>query len=395
MPDKTFKIYLDNNASTPCDPEILDIFQRVSKEIIGNPHSSEHAYGWEAEKVIGESKEKIASFINALADEIIFTSGASEANNLAIIGIATAAKVKGRNRNKIIISAIEHKCIFSAVQYLYDLFGFEIVVVPVNNLGVIDLDFLEKEIDDNTLLVSVIAANNEIGTYQPLFEIGELCKRYNTIFHVDAAQSAYLPIDVVESNIDLLSLSGHKMYAPKGIGVLYINQDISLKPMPIIHGGGQQGGFRSGTLSPALSASMAKAVDIITKNRESEAVKFLSLKNMFLNELKNEGISFKVNGNEANRHPGNLNIQFTGVDARTLILRLQPSIAMSTGSACNSGNIENSYVLRAIGLSDEQIESSVRVSFGRFNTEKDVAFAANQISKEIKIMLEPSWNVAV
>ena len=261
--------------------------------------------------------------------------------------------------------AIEHKCIFSAVQHLHDLFGFEISVVPVNNLGVVDLEFLEKEIDDNTLLVSVMVANNEIGTYQPLFEIGKLCKRYNTIFHVDAAQSAYLLIDVVESNIDLLSLSGHKMYAPKGIGVLYINRDISLKPIPIIHGGGQQGGFRSGTLSPALSAFMAKAISIMMEDRENEIDKLLLLKEIFLNELKNEGISFKVNG------------------------------ALSTGSACNSGNIETSYVLKAIGLSDGQIENSVRISFGRFNTKEEIVYVANQISEESKSMLVHSINVAV
>jgi len=388
MQDKDLRIYLDHNASTPCDPEIANVFQEVNSKNFGNPHSSEHAWGWDSEKIIDDAKSEIASFIDALPDEIVFTSGASEANNFAIIGTATTARLKKITKNKIIVSAIEHKCVLNSAYHLRDLFGFEIIIAPVNNLGTIDLNFLNKEIDNNTLLVSVMAVNNEIGTYQPLSDIGQLCCKHGAVFHVDAAQAAYYPIDVVRDNIDLLSLSGHKLYAPKGVGVLYINQDITVRPTPIIHGGGQQGGFRSGTLSPALSASMAKAVSLITSNKEAEIAKLLLFKKLFLKELTKQGISFKINGDINNRHPGNLNIEFHNINARTLIMRLQPRIALSTGSACNSGEIENSYVLKALGLSDKQIESSVRIAFGRFNTEDEVISAAEQIYNEIKAMLK-------
>ncbi len=387
MLSNDLRIYLDYNSSTPCDPEISDIFQHVNSYIYGNPHASEHAWGWDAEEIIEVAKADVASFINALPDEIIFTSGASEANNLAIIGTAIAAKLKKDPKNKIIVSAIEHKCVLNAAYHLRDLFGFEIAVIPVHKSGIISLKTLEEEIDRNTLLVSIMAVNNEIGTCQPLIDIGRLCKKHNTIFHVDAAQAAYLDIDVIHNNIDLLSLSGHKIYAPKGIGALYISQDVRIKPSPIIHGGGQQNGFRSGTLSPALTASIAKAVCLVMENKDSEISRLLKLRDTFLHELMNLKVSFQINGDFKKRHPGNLNVQFHGVDVKALIMRLQPRIAVSTGSACNSGEIRDSYVLKAIGLTGKQIESSLRIAFGRFTTEKEVLEAAVQISNEINVMM--------
>jgi len=392
MQSSPLKVYLDYNASTPCDPEVFDIFQGVSREFYGNPHASEHAWGWEAEEVIEAAKEDVALCINALPDEIIFTSGASEANNLAIIGVGTAAQLSESTKNKIIVSAIEHKCVLQAARHLRDLFGFEVAVIPVSKYGVVNLNVLKEEVDENTLLVSIMAVNNEIGTYQPLNEIGRICKKNNAIFHVDAAQAGYLDIDVIRDNIDLLSLSGHKVYAPKGVGVLYLNQDVLLKPCPLIHGGGQQGGFRSGTVSPALASAMAKAIFLAKESRSIETLRLEHLKGLFLKELLSLNLSFQINGSIEKRHPGNLNIQLHGVDAQALILRLQPRIALSTGSACNSVEIKPSYVLKAIGMTSEQINNSIRLSFGRFTTEEDLMGAAEQIAREIRAM-DPAFKL--
>lgn len=380
-------MYLDNNASTPCDPEIIDIFQSISLDLsVSNPHSTEHKYGWNAEEIIIQSQNTIADFINALPEEIIFTSGATESNNMAIIGSAMSARIKSINKNKIIVSAIEHKCILNSAQHVKNLFGFEIVEISVNDAGIVSLDELEKEIDDQTLIVSIMAVNNEIGTVQPIKKIGELCRKNKCIFHVDAAQAGYFNLDVISNNIDMLSLSGHKLYAPKGIGALYVSDGLIPKLTPIIHGGGQQGGIRAGTLSPALCASMAKAMNIISETKEVEFQKLKSIRNLFLRTLEKENISHSINGCMNDRHPGNLNIQLHDIDASALILRLQPNLAISTGSACNSGVIESSYVLKAIGLNDSQIESSIRIGFGRFNTIAEAEEAGKLIANEIMQM---------
>ncbi len=381
-------MYLDNHASTPCAPKIIELFQSISSNLsIGNPHSTEHRYGWDADKIITQAQTDIADFINALPEEIIFTSGATESNNLAIIGSSLSAHLKKSTRNKIVVSAIEHKCVLNAAQHAKDTLNLEIAELPVNHHGIIDLQILENLLDTETLIVSVMAVNNEIGTVQPLQKIGALCKKYGCIFHVDAAQGIYSNLDVVENHIDMLSLSGHKIYAPKGIGLLYINQDMQMQPTPIIHGGEQQYGMRAGTLSPALCACMAKAIKIISDCKNDEIANLQEMCAIFLATLKTNNVSFAINGSMEYRHPGNLNLQLHGIDAGVLITRLQPHLAISTGSACNAGVIKNSYVLNAIGLDSEAIESSVRIGFGRYNTKSEVVNSATMIADEMGVML--------
>ncbi len=383
-------MYFDNNASTPTDPEINKLFQQVNSNLeIGNPHSAEHQHGWNASRLIEESQEIVADFINALPEEVYFTSGATESNNWAIIGTGLAAQKAKSDRNEIIVSAIEHKCVLNAAHFLEEFHGFIVKEAPVTADGIVDLDALKNLISDKTLLVSIMAVNNEIGTVQPIKDVGQICRQNGSVFHVDGAQGAYSNIDIIENNIDMLSLSGHKIYAPKGIGVLFISEDLSPKPISLMHGGDQQNGMRAGTLSPALCRSMAMAFEILKENKDSEIGHLKSLRGQFLNGLKNKNIGFKVNGNIDHRHPGNLNIQILGVDAKTLITRLQPNAAISTGSACNAGMIKSSYVLEALGLSNDQIESSVRIGFGRFNGKDEVERALNQIIEIIQNVKEP------
>lgn len=378
-------MYFDNNASTPTDPEINNIFQEVNSNLsIGNPHSAEHQYGWSASRIIEDSQEIIAHYINALPEEVYFTSGATESNNWAIIGSGLAAIKENSNRNEIIISAIEHKCVLNAAHFLEKFHGFIVKEAPVSRGGIVDLRDLKKLISDKTLLVSIMAVNNEIGTVQPLYEIGQLCRRNGVIFHVDGAQGAYSNLDIIENNIDMLSLSGHKIYAPKGVGVLFISQDVVPKPVSLMHGGEQQNGLRAGTLSPALCRSMAMAFEMLEMNKESEIAHLTSLRTEFLNLLKKKNIVFVINGDMNNRHPGNLNIQITGADAKELIMSLQPNVAISTGSACNAGVIRSSYVLEAIGLTNDQIENSLRIGFGRFNNKKEVEKIIEQFVKILR-----------
>lgn len=378
-------MYFDNNASTPTDPEINKLFQRVNSNMkVGNPHSTEHQYGWNASRLIEESQEIIADFINALPEEVYFTSGATESNNWAIVGSGLAAQKSQSNRNEIIVSAIEHKCVLNAANFLEEFHGFIVKEAPVSDEGIVKIDELKNLINDKTLLVSIMAVNNEIGAEQPIKKIGRLCRENGSIFHVDGAQGAYSKIDIIENNIDMMSLSGHKIYAPKGIGVLFISEDLSSKPVSLMHGGNQQYGMRAGTLSPALCRSMAMAFEILAKNRDSEIEYLLSLRQYFLSLLEKKGIKFKVNGCMAKRHPGNLSIQIEGIDAKTLIMNLQPQIAISTGSACNAGEIKPSYVLKALGLEEIEIENSLRIGFGRFNTHDEVKKVTNKIFNKIQ-----------
>lgn len=382
-------MYFDNNASTPTDPKISKLLQDIiSDPTIGNPHSTEHQYGWNAARLIEDAQEIIAHFINALPEEIYFTSGATESNNWAVIGSGLAAKKENIEKNEIIVSAIEHKCVLNAAYFLKEYHGFIVKEIPINAQGIIDIRKLKNLINTKTLLVSIMGVNNEIGTIQPIKKIGQLCRQHNVIFHTDAAQSAYINLDVIENNIDMLSLSGHKIYAPKGIGVLFVSNDLFPKPVSLMNGGEQQNGLRAGTLSPALCRSMAMATGILQNNKESETQHLESLRTEFFNVIKAHNIDFKVNGSLQDRHPGNINIQLTGIDAQTLIMCLQPKLAISTGSACNAGAITSSYVLEALGLSRKERDSSIRVGFGRFNTKKQIHEAIEHISKTIQNMHE-------
>ena len=371
------RIYLDYQASTPLDARVLDKMLPYMTTEFGNPHSSEHAYGWEANNAVELAKTSVAGYINALEDEIIFTSGATEANNLAIIGIGYTGLDKSKKRT-ILISEIEHKCVLGASRFL-ERFGYNVKKIHVDSNGIVDFESLDSLISDDVLLVSVMATNNEIGVNQPLKTIGKLCKEKGIIFHVDAAQGAYSNIDVVDNHIDMMSLSAHKVYGPKGIGALYINQESKFKPTPIIYGGGKQQGYRSGTLPTFLVVGMGEAFKLMKDLRSEEIVYITNLRNALWQNIKKSIPDAKLNGTMDNRHPGNLNIRIPDRDARGMILSLQPNLAFSTGSACTSGIQEPSHVLKAIGLSTEEAEQSFRITIGRFTTSDDVETATKLI----------------
>ena len=377
-------LYLDYNSTTPLDPIVLKAMMPYMTEIYGNPHSSEHIFGWKAAEAIENAKAHVSNLVRSLEDEIVFTSGATESNNAAIIGTAFSA-IKHLHRRTIIVSEIEHKCVLGAARFTERL-GFKVVKAPVSHTGVIDLNKLNDLVNSDTLLVSVMASNNEIGVNQPIKEIKGIAKRHGAIFHVDAAQAAYSDIDTIEMGIDLLSLSAHKIYGPKGIGALFISQDLELKPEPIIHGGGQQGGFRSGTMPTPLIVGFGHAAEILSETKTSEKNRIKELRDTLLNALRNAIPGIRLNGDEANRHPGNINILIPGSDARQLIHRLQPSLAISTGSACTSGTPEPSHVLKAIGLSTKDAEASLRICVGRNTTRQDVFSAVQLLASAIEKM---------
>lgn len=377
-------IYLDNNAMTPCDPEVIEIMRNtlLNKEL-ANP-SSNHCFGWKASEVYDISREIVAEAYNALPEDIVFTSGASEANNHAILGVVQTAIQNNNARKKILVSAIEHKCVLNAAKFAQDFYGYELEVIPVTDEGLVDLTALKNLLTDEVLLVSTMAVNNEIGVVQPYSEIGKLCRTVGAIFHVDAAQSAYEQIDIIESNIDLLSLSGGKLYGPTGIGVLVIDSMLDLKPTPLIHGGLQQVGARSGTIPVYLCEAMSFAVKKMAELREGERVYLSRLNQLLLDSLEERQIQFDINGAVEHRHPGNLNISLAGYSNDLLVQKLQPNIAISTGAACNSGMIQQSYVLKALGLSSERINSAIRIGIGRFNTEQDILTFVDKVSRVLK-----------
>jgi cysteine desulfurase len=374
-------IYLDYQATTPLDKRVMVAMLPYMTEKYGNPHSSEHSFGWAAEEAVEQAKSQIAGYINALEDEIIFTSGATESNNLAIIGSGYAA-LEGSKRRTILVSAIEHKCVIGASRFL-ERFGFKVEKIPVENDGLIDIKKFRAMLSDDTLLVSVMAANNEIGVNEPISVLGEICKANGTIFHVDASQGAYTNLDVIENNVDLMSISAHKIYGPKGIGILFINQYSIIKPLPIIYGGGQQNGYRSGTIPTFLTVGFGKACSIMVKEKDEEIPKLLSLSKKLFEGLKEIYPQIRLNGSQENRHPGNLNITLPNINAKQLITSLQPHVAFSSGSACTSSNIEPSHVLRALGLSSEEADRSFRLSIGRFTTSSEIENAISLISEKI------------
>ena len=376
--DEKQAVYLDYQASTPLSERAYEAMKCAERVGFANPHSSEHAFGWRSAEIVETAAREIANFIGALESEIVFTSGATEANNLAVIGIGLSGHVSGK-RKKIIVSQIEHKCILGAARFLEENFAYQIIKAEVGNDGLLNLENLQKAIDGETLLVSVMAVNNEIGSYQPIREISQLCHNAGVIFHVDAAQAVYREIDVVEDGIDLLSLSSHKMYGPKGIGALFINRFIEVEPTALFHGGGQQGGYRSGTVPTNLVAGFAEAVKELSENRKAEQKHLLSLRDFIWEKLKKELPNCKLNGSFKSRHPGNINVVLPGIDAKSLIGNLQPEIAISTGSACTSGIQEPSHVLRAIGLSSEDSESSIRISVGRYTTQEETEYAIDRV----------------
>ncbi len=365
-------IYLDHQSTTPVDPKVVASMQPFFSDVFGNPHSSEHVLGWQASKAVEVARMNVANLIGADSDEIIFTSGATESNNLSILGATQGGNGK---RKKIIVSAIEHKCILSIARALNERFGFTVLFIPVDSQGLIDLEWLERELDEEVYLVSVMAVNNEIGTIQPIKQIGELTRKVGAIFHCDAAQApCAMNIDVFSMGVDMLSLSAHKFYGPKGIGSVYIKREFQSRIEPIIYGGGQENGMRGGTLPAHLCVGMGTAAELLNATDvNTEGGRLSKLRDHFIGKLFEYSNQIKMNGPEFhNRHPGNINLCFKGIDSQDLLTILQPKLAASSGSACTSGITGPSYVLKEIGLTTEEAESSIRFSFGRLTTMEDI-----------------------
>lgn len=374
-------IYLDNQATTPVDDRVLAAMLPYFTERFGNPSSVGHIYGWEAEAAIKQAREILANAIHASPEEIIFTSGATEANNLAIKGVAESYFDRGRH---IITLQTEHNAVLDPCHYLRSL-GFDVTFLPVESDGLIDLNLLEKTLRSDTILVSVMAANNEIGVLQPLEAIGDLCHAHQVLFHTDAAQAiGKIPLDVEAMHIDLMSLTAHKVYAPKGIGALYVRRrNPRVQIAPQIHGGGHERGLRSGTLYPPQIVGFAKAVELAIAEMSSESQRLTELRGRLWQRVSQlDGI--QLNGHATQRLPGNLNISIKGIDGQALLLGVQPMIAVSSGSACTSAKIEPSHVLRALGLPDELAYASMRFGIGRFNTVEEVDRAADVVIETVR-----------
>jgi len=375
-----FPIYLDHQATTPVDPRVLEEMLPYFTEKFGNASSLDHPYGNEASVAVEAAREKIANAIGARHDEIVFTSGATESDNLALIGTMEKYKDKG---DHLITCVTEHKAVLDTARHLESI-GKKVTYLPVNEYGEIDLELLKKSITDKTVMISIMAANNEIGTIAVVAEIGKIAHENEVIFHTDAAQAVgHIPIDVEQMNIDLMSFSAHKMYGPKGIGALYIRSvKPRVRPEPIVFGGGQERNIRSGTLNVPGIVGFAKALEIATKEMDSENQKFQEwTKNMF-KEFGKAGA--KLNGHPTKRLPHNLNLYFKGVESKAIINSISKEIAISAGSACTTQIVEPSHVLLALGFDEERAHSSIRIGFGRFNTEKEIQFATNQIISSVE-----------
>ncbi len=375
-------IYLDYQATTPVDPRVVEAMLPYITGGFGNPHS-EHSFGWQAYDAIERATEYVADLIGSATGEIIFTSGATEANNIAIQGVTRSSTRRGSH---VLTSAIEHKSVLNTVLSLSNI-GCEVQVVPVSNKGLIDTEHVVSCLRDDTILVSVGLANNEIGTIQPISELAALCRERGIVMHTDAAQAVgKIPIDVVELNVDLMSFSGHKLYGPKGIGTLYVSHHCPVVLEPLILGGAQQQGLRAGTMPTFLCVGLGEACRIANAEIETDQTNIRRLRERFLSVLYEHFDDLVINGTLKQRIEGNLNIQFPGLDAEAMLSSLQGRIAASTGSACNTGLMEPSHVLKALNLSLDSMASSVRIGFGRFLNEDDVTTAAELIVEKAKVL---------
>ena len=383
-------VYLDYAATTPVDKRVAEKMIPYLTETFGNPASNSHAFGWEAEEAVEKARADIAALINADPKEIIFTSGATESDNLAIKGAANFYKTKGKH---LITVKTEHKAVLDTMREL-ERQGFEVTYLGVQENGLIDLEELKAAIRDDTVLISVMWVNNEIGVVQDIPAIGEICRERKIIFHVDAAQACgKVPVDVEAAKIDLLSMSGHKVYGPKGIGALYVRRKPRVRLEAQMHGGGHERGFRSGTLPTHQIVGMGEAFRIAKEELAQDTAHYLKLRDIFLKGI--EGIEeVYINGDLEHRAPNNLNVSFNFVEGESLIMAVK-ELAVSSGSACTSASLEPSYVLRALGRNDELAHSSLRITFGRMTTEEEVQFAAELIKSKIGKLreLSPLWDM--
>ena len=383
-------VYADYQATTPLDPRVMAKMVPYWGESFGNPHSNDHVIGWQADKAVREATSSIAALIGADPDEIIFTSGATEANNLALLGLARRAPA---GRRRILVSAIEHKCVLAAARALSAREGFTVETIPVNGEGFIDLDVLERGLDGSVLVLSVMAVNNEVGTIQDIPRIAALLAPHDIPLHCDAAQApCAMDVSDLAVHADLVSLSGHKMYGPQGIGAVYIRRDLQDQIEPLIYGGGQQAGLRSGTVPMPLCVGMgAAAAFLADRPAFEERIRVADQRDSFIRHLQRGHVAVTLNGAIGDRrHPGNANIRFDGFDAQDILGALQPQLAAATGAACASGTPEPSHVLGAMGLTEVQSKASIRFSFGRFTTDDDIEAAARLVLKALDTLpVEP------
>lgn len=377
-------IYFDHQATTPVESRVLAEMTPYFRVLFGNPHSSDHCLGWESSRAVENAAARVARLIGADANEITFTSGATESNNVALLGLGRRAA--GGRRRRILLSAIEHKSVLAVGRILQEQYGFTVESIPVDDKGFVELSFLENTLDEDVLAVSVMAVNNEIGTIQDIEAVSKLARNCGAIFHCDAAQAPIaLDLEVIAKHTDLLSLSSHKMYGPKGVGVVCITRHLQDKIEPIIYGGKQQNALRSGTVPVALCVGMGAAAEILVADEAEERRATLRRRrNLFVENLSDLKWPIAMNGPEAHaRHPGNANIRFTWFSAHDILSALQPHLAASTGSACTSGLPEPSHVLRAIGLNADEVESSIRFSLGFDTSDEDVQEAVELMDRTL------------
>lgn len=383
-------IYMDYQATTPVDQRVMDEMLPYFSEKFGNPHSRTHKFGWEAEAAVEEARNSVAELIGTEPKSIVFTSGATEANNLALKGVAHFYK---ESKNHIITVVTEHKCVLDTCRYL-EQEGFRVTYLHVKRNGVLDLKNLEDAITDKTILVSVMSVNNEVGVIQPLKEIGEICRKHGIFFHTDAAQAfGKIPIDVQEMKIDLLSISGHKIYGPKGIGALYVSRRPRVRLSALISGGGQERGMRSGTLPTPLVVGLGAAAKYAKADMEEERVRIKHLSDKFIDAILKIPETY-LNGDRLNRYPGCINISFAAIEGESMIAAIK-DIAVSSGSACTSSSLEPSYVLRSLGVGDDLAHTSLRFGIGRFTKEEEVDYAISLIEKAVERLraLSPLWDM--
>ena len=372
------KIYLDNQSTTQLDPEIMELMIPYFLTKFGNSSSKTHSFGWEAEAAVDQSRKKIADLINSKPNEIIFTSGATESNNIAFTTILESLK------KNILTCVTEHRAILDICN-IYEQRGVRTKYLKILNDGNLDLDSIKDNIDENTHMISLMHANNEIGTIHPIEKIGSICKKHNILFHVDAAQSlGKIPIDVKKMNVDFMSFSGHKIYGPKGIGALFINSIHKNKISPIIFGGGQENGYRPGTLPVPLIIGFGAACEKANSIMLNESKKIKKMRDTLLQKIKSKIPNLIINGTMENRLDGNLNLSFPSLKGQSIVTSI-PLVALSSGSACSSSIPKPSHVLQAIGLNNNLCNSSIRIGIGRFNTNKEINLAADSIIKAIKM----------
>ncbi len=385
--DVKLPIYMDNHATTRTDPRVVEEMLPYFTENFGNAASRNHEFGWVAEQAVEQARDRIAKLIGATAKEIIFTSGATESDNLAIKGVAEMYKEKG---NHIITQAIEHKAVLDTCKRL-EKYGFRVTYLPVQKDGRIDLDDLKRAMDDKTILVTIMAANNEIGVLQPIREIGALCHERGVLFHTDAVQAiGKVPFNVIQDNVDIASITAHKLYGPKGVGALYVRRkNPRVQLVAQIDGGGHERGMRSGTLNVPGIVGLGKACAIASSEMAEEAKYLSGLRDRLKDKIMGQLDEVYINGSIEHRLPGNLNISFAYVEGESLLMGIN-DIAVSSGSACTSATLEPSYVLKALGAGDDLAHSSIRFGLGRFNTEAEVDYVAERVVDTVKRLRELS-----